>query len=57
MFPSKVIIMEEKKRTGFCFECDKNFVINADETANHVDEDGEIDYEEDAHHVPFQIGR
>lgn len=47
----------ESKKTGYCFECDKHFVINEDDTSNHVDEDGEIDHEEDAHHVPFQLGR
>ena len=50
--------MEKYKLTGYCFECDKNFIINEDGTAQHVKDDGvEIDYDEDEDHVPYQIGR
>jgi hypothetical protein len=36
--------------------CDKSFIINGDGTSNHLDEAGEVDYDEDADHVPYRIG-
>jgi hypothetical protein len=56
--PIVITIMEKYKLTGYCFECDKHFIINEDGTAQHVKDDGiEIDYDEDEDHVPYQIGR
>jgi hypothetical protein len=50
--------MEKYRMTGLCFECDKRFIINEDDTAQHLMDDGvEIDYDEDEDHVPYQIGR
>ena len=39
-----------------CFICDKSFIINHDGTSNHLDEQGELDFDEDEDHVPYRIG-
>lgn len=48
---------DTEHNAGFCFLCDKRFIINPDGTTNHTDDDGNVDHDEDADHVPYQIGR
>ena len=35
----------------YCFECGNEMVVNDDGTTNHVNDDGEIDYDLDFDHV------
>ena len=44
-------------KSGNCYVCDMKFIINDDETTNHVTKDDEIDYDQDRDHVAFQLGR
>ena len=38
-----------------CHECGQSFKVDDNDIANHVDEDGEIDHDADADHVPFAL--
>jgi hypothetical protein len=37
--------------TTFCAECEQKMQIDEDGISNHLTEDGEIDYDQDADHV------
>ncbi len=41
--------------TQDCHVCGEPFRIDNDGIANHVDEDGDIDYDADADHVPYSL--
>jgi hypothetical protein len=45
-----------EENSASCFICDKSFIINNDGTTNHLNEDGDVDHDEDANHVPYLIG-
>ena len=38
-----------------CDECEQEFQIDGAGIAQHVTEDGDIDHDQDAHHVPYEL--
>lgn len=36
-----------------CNECGKPYALSDSDIANHIDENGNIDYDADANHVPY----
>jgi hypothetical protein len=41
---------------GLCDQCGRAFAVNGDGTANHLTDEGAIDHDRDADHVPYGEG-
>lgn len=39
----------------YCHLCGEEFIIDENGIANHIHEDGEIDYDADSRHVPYSL--
>jgi hypothetical protein len=40
---------------GTCHQCGQEFELDEFEVARHVTESGEIDYDADADHIPYEL--
>jgi hypothetical protein len=50
------VAFKENPDAKDCHQCGKNFFIDAEtQTAHHIDEEGDIDHDADADHVPYSL--
>ena len=48
----RIFVIVDERET-LCAECGQPFTLDANEVAHHVDDDGRVDHDADAYHVPY----